>query len=99
MGAGLGPMAALLEYQRQGINSKLIEAGNQELRDSGCPFVVVPGHPEDYPRFGFQPASHHGIRCEWDVPDDVFMVLVMDQSKMRGVPGSATYRQEFSSVV
>jgi len=99
IGAGLGPMAVLPEYQRQGIGGNLIEAGNQKLREMGCPFVVVLGHPEYYPRFGFKPASAYDIRCEWDVPDNVFMVLVMDQSKMKNISGAAKYRQEFASAV
>ena len=45
IGAGLGPMAVLPEYQRQGIGGKLIESGNKNLLDSGCPFIVVLGHP------------------------------------------------------
>jgi len=99
MGAGLGPMAVLPEYQRQGIGGNLIETGNQKLREAGCPFIVVVGHPEYYPRFGFEPARGYGMKCEWDVPDSVFMVLVTDRSKMKGVSGLAKYRQEFSDVV
>ena len=75
-GAGLGPMAVLPEYQRLGIGSQLVETGNQILKDNGCPFVIVVGHPNYYPRFGFTPASAHGITCEWEVPDNVFMLLV-----------------------
>ena len=97
-GVALGPMAVLPEYQRQGIGSKLIEAGNRKLKDTGCPFVVVLGHANYYPRFGFRPAGTHGIKCEWEVPDDVFLLLVLDPQKMQGVSGLAKYRQEFSSV-
>ena len=97
-GAALGPMAVLPERQRQGIGGKLIEAGNQKLKNAGCPFIIVVGHADYYPRFGFRPASEHGIKCEWDVPDDVFMLLVLDEAKMQGVSGSAKYRHEFSSV-
>jgi putative acetyltransferase len=97
-GAALGPMAVLPECQRQGIGSKLIEAGNRKLKDAGCPFIIVVGHADYYPRFGFRPASDHGITCEWDVPDDVFLLLVLDESKMEGVSGFAKYRHEFSSV-
>jgi putative acetyltransferase len=97
-GAALGPMAVLPEYQRQGIGSKLVEAGNRKLKDAGCPFIIVVGHADYYPRFGFRPASTYGIKCEWEVPDDVFMVLVLDPGKMQGVSGLAKYPQEFSSV-
>ena len=97
-GTALGPMAVLPEHQRQGIGSKLIEAGNRKLKDAGCPFIVVVGHADYYPRFGFRPASEHGIKCEWDVPDNVFMLLVIDEAKMAGVAGLAKYMPEFSSV-
>jgi len=97
-GAALGPMAVLPEHQRQGIGSKLVKVGNQKLKDAGYPFIIVVGHADYYPRFGFKRANEHGITCEWDLPDDVFMLLVLDQAKMESVSGLATYRHEFSSV-
>lgn len=96
-GAALGPMAVLPEHQREGIGSKLVEAGNLKLKDADYPFIIVLGHADFYPRFGFQPASTFGITCEWEVPADVFMVLVLDQAKMQGVSGLAKYRHEFST--
>jgi putative acetyltransferase len=98
MGAALGPMAVLPEHQRQGIGSKLVEAGNRKIKDEGYPFIIVLGHSNYYPRFGFIPASNHGIKCEWEVPEDVFMLLVLDEEKMQGIFGLAKYRHEFSSV-
>ena len=97
-GAGLGPMAVLPAHQGQGIGSTLVRAGNQKLKDAGCPFIVVVGHARYYPRFGFTSASTQAITCEWEVPDDVFMLLILDEMKMQGVSGLATYRHEFSSV-
>ena len=97
-GAALGPMAVLPNTSAREIGSKLIEAGNRKLKDAGYPFIVVVGHADYYPRFGFRPASNYGITCEWEVPDDVFMVLVLDPSQMQGVSGLARYRNEFSSV-
>ena len=95
-GSALGPMAVDPEVQRQGIGTRLVETGNLRLRLNGCPFVVVVGHPEFYRRFGFRPARPHGITCEWEVPDDVFMILVLDDTQMSGVTGKAAYRPEFS---
>jgi putative acetyltransferase len=98
VGAGLGPMAVLPQHQRHGIGSRLVEAGNRKLKESGCPFIIVLGHTHFYPRFGFRPASTYGITCQWDVPDDAFMVLLLDPGKMQGVSGLARYRPEFSTV-
>lgn len=94
-GMALAPMAVLPEHQRQGIGSELIKVGIDKLSNSNCPFVIVLGHPEYYPRFGFEPASRHGIRCEWEVSDDTFMVLIIDKSEMKGISGVAKYRPEF----
>jgi len=97
-GSGLGPMAVLPEYQRRGIGSRLVETGNRQLEIAGCPFIVVLGHAAFYPRFGFQPARPIGVTCEWDVPDDVFLILVLDPARMAGVFGLARYRSEFSDL-
>jgi len=97
-GAALGPMAVLPEHQRQGIGTRLIDTGNQKIKDAGYPFIIVVGHAEYYPRFGFRPAGKYGIKCEWDVPEEVFMVLMLDAAKMQGVAGLAKYRDEFSTI-
>ena len=97
-GAALGPIAVVPEHQRRGIGRRLIEEGNRRLARASCPFVIVIGHPEYYPRFGFMPARSRGIQCEWEVPDEVFMVLPLDDAKMRSVSGLAKYREEFSTV-
>jgi putative acetyltransferase len=66
------------------------------LRDRNCPFVIMLGHPEYYPRFGFERASRFGLRSQWEgIPDEAFMVLVMEDEAMRGIEGVARYRDEF----
>jgi putative acetyltransferase len=95
-GVALAPMAVLPEYQRQRVGAELIRTGITKLRSTGCPFVVVLGHAEYYPRFGFKPASSQGIRSEWEVPDDAFMILVLNESEMKGISGLAKYRPEFA---
>ena len=81
---GLGPMAVAPALQNQGIGSSLVAAGLDECRRLALRGVVVVGHAAYYPRFGFQPASRLGLTCEYDVPDDVFMALRLDD---RAVPG------------
>ena len=99
-GMGLAPMAVLPERQRQGIGSMLVQAGIDAMRERNCPFIIVLGHPEYYPRFGFVPASRHGLSCQWDgVPDEAFMVLILDDPAMAGVSGTARYRDEFDQAM
>jgi len=99
-GMGLAPMAVVPERQRQGIGSHLVEAGLKALRQQACPFVIVLGYPEYYPRFGFVPASRHGLACQWEgVADDAFMVLILDEAPMAAVSGVARYRDEFDEAM
>ena len=99
-GYGLAPMAVHPSVQRSGIGSALVRAGLERLDRSGCPFVVLVGHPEYYPRFGFVPAFAHGVRCQWDgVPDDAFMIRPGDPSGESHLAGLARYRPEFDAVV
>jgi putative acetyltransferase len=97
LGMGLAPLAVLPERQRQGVGSELVTAGLAIIRQTPCPFVIVLGHPSYYPRFGFERASKHGIRCQWDVPDEAFMVLVIDGDTMRGASGVVRYRDEWAA--
>ncbi len=99
-GMGLAPMAVLPEFQRQGIGSRLVNAGLEIIKKAKYPFVVVLGHPTYYPRFGFVPASRYDIRSEYEnVPDEAFMILAFDQAMLKGISGVAKYRPEFSSAI
>ncbi len=95
---GLAPMAVLPQYQRQGIGSQLVRQGLKECQRMGCTVVVVLGHPEYYPRFGFVPAKEKGLRCEYPVPDEVFMVAELEPEALAGRRGLVKYRPEFSEV-
>jgi putative acetyltransferase len=95
---GLAPMAVLPEYQRRGVGSALVRAGLDECRRTGRDVVVVLGHPEYYPRFGFRPASRAGLRCEYDVPDEAFMVVELRPGALAGRRGLVKYRPEFSEI-
>ena len=95
---GLGPMAVMPEQQRRGIGAALVREGLRRCRELGCDAVVVLGHPAYYPRFGFVPASKYGISSEYDVPDDVFMLIELRPGALRGVAGTVSYDEAFGSV-
>lgn len=99
-GMGLAPVAVLPERQRRGIGALLVNRGIEMLKSRSCPFIIVLGHAEYYPRFGFERASMHGIRSQWDeVPDEAFLILILDRAAMEGVSGTARYRDEFDEAM
>jgi len=93
---GLAPVAVLPNYQRQGIGTLLIRQGLKECARSGFNAVVVLGHPDFYSRFGFIPASRKSLKCEYDVPDEAFMVLELESGALEDCSGTVKYRSEFS---
>ena len=94
-GLGLAPMAVLPAHQRAGIGSLLVRAGLAECRRAGHGCVVVLGHPEYYPRFGFVPASRHGLAWEHPAPDEAFMVLPLREGAIAAAGGVVRYAPEF----
>ena len=70
------------------------------MRNAGCPFIIVLGHPEYYPRFGFELASKYQLRSQWEgVPDDAFMIVVLDSGVLRKTGGIARFREEFDDAM
>ena len=96
--AGLAPMAVEPSRQRHGIGSALVERGLSACRKAGFEAVVVLGHPDYYPRFGFRRASRWLLRYETPVPDEVFMALELRQGALEDGGGVVRYHTEFSAL-
>ena len=95
---GLAPMAVLPEYQRKGVGSALVRAGLEMCKQLGFGAVVVLGHPEYYPRYGFSPSSYFSIGCEYQVPEDVFMAMELQPGYLHEATGTIIYHAAFSNV-
>ncbi|CBG68468.1 putative acetyltransferase [Streptomyces scabiei 87.22] len=76
----LAPVAVLPEVQRRGAGAAVVRAVLEAARARREGPVLVLGHPEYYPRFGFVRASAYGIRPGFEVPDAAMMALVPDGS-------------------
>ncbi|KUH38158.1 MULTISPECIES: GNAT family N-acetyltransferase [Streptomyces] len=92
--AALAPVAVAPAHQRRGAGQAVVRAVLEAARLRGERLVLVLGHPEYYPRFGFAPASRYGIRPPFDVPDAAMMALVPDGSD-RPPSGTITYPPAF----
>ncbi|WP_134321884.1 GNAT family N-acetyltransferase [Cumulibacter soli] len=77
----LAPCAVAPTLQRTGAGSAAIRSGLSAAADLGENLVVVLGHAEYYPRFGFTPASGFGVSAPFDVPDDAFLALALDPDR------------------
>ena len=93
--AGLGPMAVAPHVQRRGIGSLLVREGLKRCAAASVDAVVVLGHAEYYPRFGFRPAHQLGLRCDFDAPPEVFMALELEPGSLSDVSGLVRYHDAF----
>ncbi|MFB8078897.1 MULTISPECIES: GNAT family N-acetyltransferase [unclassified Streptomyces] len=92
--AALAPVAVAPAYQRTGAGKAVVRAVLDAARLRGESLVLVLGHPEYYPKFGFVRASEYGIKPGFEVPDESMMALVLDGS-VPVPPGTIAYPAAF----
>ncbi|MBJ8008581.1 MULTISPECIES: GNAT family N-acetyltransferase [Bacillus cereus group] len=92
----LAPVSVAPSHQKKGIGGKLIVAALEKAKEFGYGSVVVLGHPEYYPKFGFKKASDWNIKAPFEVPDEVFMVMELRENDLQGVEGVVQYSSAFS---
>jgi putative acetyltransferase len=93
----LAPMAVLPARQNDGIGSELVREGLLRAEETRFPLVVVLGHPDYYPRFGFDPASAYGVACPYEgVPPEAWMAYTLP-SYEPGTSGTVAYAPPFGA--
>jgi putative acetyltransferase len=94
----LAPLAVMPARQHQGIGSKLVQFGLAKCCELNHNLVVVLGHPDYYPRFGFQTANQFGIQASFPVSEKAFMVLELKADTLQNVSGLVRYPAYFNEV-
>jgi putative acetyltransferase len=89
----LAPVAVLPEHQRQGIGGRLIRHGLDLLRGRGERIVIVVGHPEYYPCFGFSSEKARSLASPF--PADAFMAMELKPGALDGIRGEVRYPAAF----
>lgn len=64
----------------------------------GFKSVIVLGHEDYYPKFGFELAKKWNIHAPFSVPDENFMVIGLVKNGLYGVAGTVNYPAEFDEV-
>ncbi|MCF2875810.1 MULTISPECIES: GNAT family N-acetyltransferase [unclassified Tenacibaculum] len=92
----LAPVSVLPTYQKRGIGGKLIIEAHQKATGLGYKSIVLLGHENYYPRFGYKQASEYGIELPFEVPKENCMVIELVEDGLKGVSGTVEYPKEFN---
>ena len=95
----LGPVSIDPERQKQGIGVRLIRHGLAECQRLGYHIIVLVGHPEYYPRFGFRPANERGLSIGIEAPPEAFMVYEGISGALDDVTGTVVFSSAFDGMV
>ncbi len=92
----LAPVSVLPEFQRQGIGRMLIKNAHRIAEQMKYQSIVLLGHPEYYPKFGYVQADHFGIEIPYKVPKENCMVIELTKNGLKNVRGIVEYPKEFN---
>lgn len=92
----LAPLAVVPSQQRRGIGSSLVREGLRACREAGHRIVIVLGHPEFYPRFGFSAKLTGPLRSPYSGPS--FMAVELVPDALRGIEGEVRYPAPFDDL-
>jgi predicted N-acetyltransferase YhbS len=91
----LAPVSVKPEFQNQGIGSKLILQGHHIAQELGYESVILIGHENYYPRFGYKKTSNFGISFPFDIPEENGMAAELVKDGLKDKKGVVKYPQEF----
>ena len=91
----LAPLSVLPGYQNCGIGKALTNKAIELARKLGYKSIVVLGHENYYPKFGFKKASMYGVKAPFEVPDEAYMILELIPNALNGVSGVVEYSKAF----
>jgi predicted N-acetyltransferase YhbS len=91
----LAPVSVLPEFQNRGIGSQLIKAAHQKATELGYTSVILVGHEDYYPRFGYKKAAGFGIKQPFDVPEENNLAVELVENGLKDVSGIVEYPKYF----
>ena len=91
----LAPVSVHPELQGRGIGAALIHAAHQKAKELRHNSVVLLGHEDYYPRFGYNAAEEFGITFTFEAPSENCMAVELSPHALDGVSGEVVYPKEF----
>ncbi|MEM6700133.1 MAG: N-acetyltransferase [Bacteroidota bacterium] len=91
----LAPISVLPEFQGKGIGGKLILSAHRIAESLGFQSIILLGHANYYPRFGYKKASEFDIQLPFEVPEENCMAIELKENALNKVSGTVVYPKAF----
>ena len=91
----LAPVSVLPNYQNKGVGQSLIQKSLEVAEKLNFDSVIVMGHSEYYPKFGFEKASNWCIQAPFEVPDEFLMAIELKKNALDKTSGIIQYSDAF----
>ena len=91
----LAPVVVHPDFQHKGIGGQLIREAHKKAKELGYQRIVLLGHAEYYPRFGYERTSKYNIRLPFEAPEENCMIIGLNPGAMKGVSGTVVYPSAF----
>lgn len=91
----LAPVSVKPEFQNQGIGGQLIREGHRIAQKLGYQSVILIGHEEYYPKFGYEKTSNFGISFPFEIPEVNGMAIELVKDGLKNKKGMVKYPKEF----
>ena len=91
----LAPVSVHPDFQNKGIGGKLIKESHRIAQQVGYQSIVLLGHADYYPRFGYELTEKYNIRLPFDAPKECCMVISLQSDGLDGVSGEVVYPKAF----
>lgn len=93
----LAPVSVSPKEQGNGVGSQLIRVAHAKATELGHGAIILLGHADYYPRFGYQQLDGFGIELPFDVPKENCFALELKEGTLTGVSGVVVYPPEFGA--
>ncbi|GAB6092771.1 GNAT family N-acetyltransferase [Furfurilactobacillus curtus] len=93
--AVMAPLSVSPAFQGRGIGSSLISELEMRALKNGFTAISVIGDPAYYERFGYQPAINYGLTAPFQIPDENFMLHVINSNTTHCLTGQLIYATAF----
>lgn len=91
----LAPVAVMKKHRGKGIGEKLIRRAHEIAKELKFTSIVLLGHANYYPKFGYQPTKKYGIKLPFDVPEENAMLIELTPNTLKNTSGIVAYPKEF----